>query len=273
MKPYSIVIPTCDNVHPKCGTLVDTLGNLKWAKRAIEEIIIVEDGERVCASLLNDFMSPIPLRLEHSPKWGNRAAARNVGARVAQAPFLVFLDDDMLVPDEAFLEAEADDQLVAWAFAEKRYIPLTVPREKWRNALKERSWSWLEQQSTTIPGQNKLTKGTDALYRFTSISCFGIVKKEVFWRTGGYDEEFVGWGPEDTEYLSRLMLDEPVFNLFPEIVTFHIDHYVTPYKRSEGRENERRFEAALLKRNQQFNIYRLAENIIAGKAILRKDSA
>ncbi len=96
----SVVIPT----HNRSDALAETLDRLsKQRFDADWEVIVVnnrstDDTDDVVGRL--NF--PVSLRLLHEEKAG-AAAARNAGARVSTAEFLIFLDNDILVESDFVL--------------------------------------------------------------------------------------------------------------------------------------------------------------------------
>ncbi len=97
----SVVIPT----YNRCAMLRDTLDSLREQTLSPEhfEVILVDDGSTDRTSGLASNTYPFRLQYIRQQNQGD-AAARNLGARISEADFLVFLDDDILV-DRGYLEA------------------------------------------------------------------------------------------------------------------------------------------------------------------------
>ncbi len=99
----SVVIRSCNRVAALCELI-------RAVQRQTEqdfEIVVVEQSTRVAAAdaaQLARLAADARVRiLRHPPLGGPRA--RNVGARAARAPVLVFMDDDDLPADETWLAA------------------------------------------------------------------------------------------------------------------------------------------------------------------------
>ena len=97
MPYFSIIVPTCDRGHLIC----QTLDSIKKQKFEDWECIIIDDGSiddtiELCKHFTkNDSRFVVRARPAHLKRGGNDA--RNYGASVAKAPFLIFLDSDDLI--------------------------------------------------------------------------------------------------------------------------------------------------------------------------------
>lgn len=95
---YAVVIPTIGR-----GTLADLLAALdRQREPRPEEVVVVDDrpAEHTEPLLLpGDSDGPVVRRVVRS--WGRGpAAARNLGWRLTATPWVVFLDDDVLIPED-----------------------------------------------------------------------------------------------------------------------------------------------------------------------------
>jgi hypothetical protein len=65
-----------------------------------------------------------------------------------------------------------------------------------------------------------------------------LLSKEHYWKAGGYDERFVGWGSEDSCFLkaARTMIDLPSKRI--EGVAYHLWHPVDPMRAAKRDESE-----------------------------------
>lgn len=54
-----------------------------------------------------------------------------------------------------------------------------------------------------------------------------IVGREVFLKTGGYDEQFRGWGAEDQDLIERVCIHQGPLVRSPDYVWLHMDHGVS----------------------------------------------
>lgn len=85
----TVLIP----IKSSLSTLKECLKSLEEQDQSfIEEVIIIENG----SNDVKDLKSSLPLRLVHL-KEGNRSKARNIGAKLAKTPLLIFLDADIVL--------------------------------------------------------------------------------------------------------------------------------------------------------------------------------
>lgn len=94
--PYDIVVPTVG--RPCLARLLDAL--VEGSGPPPDRIVIVDDRTRPAGGLLAALPCPSPAPLVHVVTSGGQgpAAARNAGWRATTAPWVAFLDDD-IVPD------------------------------------------------------------------------------------------------------------------------------------------------------------------------------
>lgn len=117
----------------------------------------------------------------------NRSWAMNVGARHAQADCLIFHDGDLLVPTTYAATARE------------------LTRLGYHGARLARLIFYLD-QATSTPIQAGRTIPTDPV-RIGEVraNCRAtlVMERQAYWRIGGHDESFSGWGGEDDELLQR----------------------------------------------------------------------
>lgn len=113
------------------------------------------------------------------------AAARNLGADAATAPWIAFLDDDVL-PDRGWAESLLDDLggLPEAVAASQGRIRVPLPRDR-RPSDSERNVAGLE----------------GALWISADLAC----RRDAFATVGGFDERFAGAYREDTDLALRLL--------------------------------------------------------------------
>jgi GT2 family glycosyltransferase len=172
--------------------LADLLQSLDRAQPGADmEIIVVDDGstppidQRVGRAWRN-----WPLTV-HRPEGqqASRAAARNSGARLAKGDVLLFLDADQVAPPRLPAEhlrfhAGAGPAVVVGF---RRHVAAVPPN--WRPEVRTRVTNVLSQNFAAIASAWYLT-----------FTCNLSVDAKTFTAVGGFDEGFVGWGLEDTEF-------------------------------------------------------------------------
>lgn len=124
------------------------------------------------------------------------AQARNLGARIAQGEQLVFLDVDCIPARELLADYAAGLKgcQAAIAMGEVYYLPAPLPA-LWRKED-------LVEQGASHPARrylrNELALQTQDYHLFWSLNF--AVSKQTFWDIGGFDENFHGYGAEDTDF-------------------------------------------------------------------------
>ena len=170
------------------------------------QVIIADDGSTVSTRLVIErYKQQLPIELVWQPDSGFRAArARNLAILRAEHDYIIFVDGDCLLPPDfienhlrlarrgkivagsrALISAQETDRLtrnserksIDQLFASHKFIklPLGALRD-----TKQRSWR-------------------------TVRSCnFGVCKADVI-DIHGFDEEYIGWGREDSDFVVRLL--------------------------------------------------------------------
>ena len=211
----SVIIPT----YNRNAILAESLPYLYRALQSIDgEIIIVNDSKTQAAEAPAG--SPVPLRIVNNPGQGP-ASARNYGASLAQSSLLLFLDDDVWVNAVAIqrtlqLHASQEhaafnpnwkypDALVQQCRASKfgRYL-LYHKLDRYEGWVTSLDW-----KSTTLFAVPKL-----AGFYFS-------VNKEDFSRVGGFNENFLFQGAEDSEFSKRLAANGVKMFVDPETMVEH----------------------------------------------------
>lgn len=160
-----------------------------------DEVVVVEMGESEGAlpSLC------IPLRQVVMGREGlPLAAARNAGRAAAASDTLLFLDVDCipasgLVPSLGAALAR-EDALICCPI---RYLPTDAVRDGWRED--ELEAAGLAHPARAFPDEGLVAIDNPGL--FWSLA-FGI-RTATFDRVGGFDEDFTGYGAEDTDFAFR----------------------------------------------------------------------
>jgi GT2 family glycosyltransferase len=196
----SIVIPT----HNRCGLLEKVLDRLatQTIDVAAMEVIVVADG---CSDdteeMLRSQNRPFDLRVVAQEQRG-AGASRNAGARVARAPIVIFIDDDiMAAPDlvEQHLRAHREEGTTVTI---GRLAPDPSPKVPgW--------WRWLEWQ---VEKQYRMMQaGQRPIDGRRLYSGNFSVEREAFLQVGGFDETLRH--SEDVELGLRLEQNDATFGL------------------------------------------------------------
>jgi GT2 family glycosyltransferase len=212
----SVIIPTRD----KASRLRLTLACLAEQRDAPPtEVVLVDDGSRDATAEVAS-AAELPLRVVTGPGAG-RAAARNLGASHSRAPYLVFLDDDILVSPNfvvAHLAAARPDRFVhgrlrELSFADRLVAELDGASPAWIRATRDqlveggagpryRCFSNALERAVEGMADGSLPDAAPWL------GCVGAnvgMPRTAWQATGGFDERFgTRWGCEDLELGLRL---------------------------------------------------------------------
>jgi len=164
------------------------LATLKEQQGVSCEIILVEQSwERLLGDESLPGVQHIHARSTSADMPFNKSWAMNVGARHARADTLIFHDGDMLAPVGY---AASVCELAVRGFQAAR-IPRLV-------FYPDQVTSELIQAERSLAAVRRIAEVRQ--------NCRGIslvMNKDAYWRIGGHDESFYGWGGEDDEILQR----------------------------------------------------------------------
>ena len=235
-----------------------------------DEIIVVDDGSQAdLQSAVNAIRSPVPTTLLRQEFEGNGAGpARNLGAAHGSGDIVLFCDSDCipdrhLVARHAFWHNRARRLVVAGARFHIDSTPATpeeiagsydlgalastpdigaAPTEDWRRHAGRRHRSF--------------TIGTD-IYR-SCLSSNLSVERETFLQVGGFSDQYVTWGAEDTELGWRLWNNGAFIVPDDSAVVFHQIQHDPPY--DSARQKARNTNRALMADRIPERFYRKHSN-------------
>lgn len=96
---YSFIIP-CFNRADEVHELLDSFVKLKPAGGSTFEIILVDGSPtEILKPVIHAYEKLLPVRHEHQPKLPI-SPSRNIGAQLAQGEYLIFLDSDVILPED-----------------------------------------------------------------------------------------------------------------------------------------------------------------------------
>lgn len=234
----SVVIPT----YNRCELLDRLLSQLAAQTVAANEfeIIVADDGSAdATKDVVESFGDLLRIKYHFQEDLGFRAAlARNTGARMAEAPVLVFVDAGEFVgPDfvAGHLAAHADERHYAVIGYVYGYNPATgVPMSGLHELMDEQPPADIVRAYGDDPTFQDVRQemleaigfdlGSLAMpwQFFWAGNC--SVRTADFWAVGGFDENFHGWGLEDLELAYRLFRRGMSFTFTPDAWTIEYPH-------------------------------------------------
>lgn len=170
------------------------------------EIVVVDDGSE---DGTGDMIAALETRcaLNYIRKdWGGRSGARNVGIEAARGKIIVFVDDDILAPEDFLRQHVRFHQRYPCSVI--RGPILNIPEHEFP---KDRKPGWKDYSGAFF------------------CTCNASVPAEIIRNLGGFDETFVEYGYEDNEMGWRL-------SRYGLKVHFNMDGYLyhyKPYKKEE----------------------------------------
>ncbi|MGZ3456549.1 MAG: glycosyltransferase family 2 protein, partial [Polyangiales bacterium] len=212
----SIVIPTKDRPSILRETL---LSALPAARDVSAEVIIVNDSKTAPVSVPE--VEGATVRVMDNPKSGV-ASARNLGARHARAPLLLFIDDDMIISSENLRvtlrlhgELPANSSLnLNWVYPPE--LQERIRRTHFGRYLMSNGFATLEGWCRGGAWRD------DALFRSDGItSQYLSISKAVFESVAGYDETFPHAGFEDYDLAMRLRQAGVDSYIYPLSFVYH----------------------------------------------------
>jgi glycosyltransferase involved in cell wall biosynthesis len=199
--------------HERPDALAAVLDSVARQRTAPDEIVIADDGSSAATQqVIATFSarSSVPVRRVSQPHEGFRAARlRNLGIAATTADYLVFIDGDMLLHPlfiaDHLLQARpgsytqgvrvlTDDALTQKLIAAPGALP-----SFWSAGLGGLRRLYLLHSAWLASLARTLANGVIAIK-----SCNLAAWRSDLVRVNGFNEAFVGWGPEDKELCARL---------------------------------------------------------------------
>jgi hypothetical protein len=165
-------------------------------------IVMVEQGpDRKVSAQLEAAVDTYIFALNPGPF--NRSWGRNIGANAATTPLLFFYDVDVIAPHDFLVRG-----LLAWqcgVLAVRPFSGMLYMDEESSDRVRERvaAESRVDCHDPSYIGGLHLNNKGGCTW----------VDRGLYFRIGGHDERFVGWGDEDYEFWDRLNVVAPVVTL------------------------------------------------------------
>lgn len=214
------------------------------------EVVVADDGSGPqTRALVERFArtSPIPIRHAWQEDRGFRAAAvRNLGVRSCDADLLVFLDQDV-IPARDWMEHHRRTYAPN-RFTVGGYVRLTpeesssLDLEKVRRGVHETMMNRERRMSLWKKHIFDLFYIATLRKVFPRISGanFGV-DRGLFEKVNGLDEEYEGWGKEESDLRTRMRLaGGGVRCLWHKSIVYHLWHPIHPTK-ADIRKNKERY--------------------------------
>ena len=204
MDDFTVIMPALNAAE----TLGRVLADLAASGRAPAEVIVIDDGSTDATPQIARDAGATVLHTSSGGGGGPRggSVARNLGARHASTPLLVFVDADVSVHPDTLgrLLEPFDDPAVAATFGSYDATPSHPSMvSRYRNLLHHHTHQHASREAWTF------------------WSGLGAVRAEVFRELGGFDEAMAGVSVEDIELGLRVHRHGRRIVLVPEAMATH----------------------------------------------------
>ena len=257
----SVVIPTYENFRLKHGSLSLVLSALSRCRPRPDEVVVVDnDSTEASAAYVRRLCRTHEATFLTCSRRASPAAARNIGIRSCTGEVVVFIDDDTVVPSHALgyvHRLTVDGSFCAGA--DRRYVPMDMERERVHAAFRKSGFDGLVAISKALPVPASMEPKTTGFHmqQVSFITNFGAALREHLIEVGALNEEFTGWGVEDTELMLRLLMRTSFRSMRGLVPVVHLDHPVSPYMWTEHWANTTKFMSSQRAIRRNFMLSRL----------------
>ena len=238
-KKCSIVIPTKD----KNSRLYLTLKCLEPQMDENSQIVVVFDGcSKETLDEFNTFKWKMNVKQVISENNVGRSAARNLGLKAADGDVVIFLDDDRLT-EKDFIKKHMAHHTDKRCVALGERFDAKVPDEKLLKLMKE---DRLSEVLASVKQHAKkefyyvikkwFVKNPYGKYRFMTFITGNVsIDRDLLLEIGGFDDNYKGWGYEDTDIGYRIVQKNIPYIQDDSIVCYHLYH---PHNRTTKSKEE-----------------------------------
>lgn len=229
-----VIIPTSKKIIESSHSICFTIRSLIAQTIQPKNIIVTTNCyNSLTISVLKEKFGDFIKIIEYEPNVNNISYARNLGARLGNSEIILFIDDDVILGDNGILEKIScrlryEDFYCGahrlWAPTEwAQYFDLKDSINHIQRIL---------QYSSFKPTSIDRFSGKRTFNDFSFIGNFGAIKRDIFNKVGGYDENYEGWTYQDTDLMMRLCLEGYSYLLMAddEISVYHLSHPVDKSK-------------------------------------------
>lgn len=203
---------------------------LRYAPNVLEsmQFLIVDDGSMVHPALpivkahnQLESLNITLLRIKSDIPW-NRGGARNLGSMEAVTPWLLHMDIDHVLSD----------------YDAKKLMMSTVNTRQWYRFKRLRVGAADDTRNKdTIPRESTMGEIKPHIDSY-------LISRQLYWQTGGYDEDYSGCLGGGSPFLKRLtaIIEPQVLSIYLRVYTKHVfsDSSVTTLDRSTDEYTRRR---------------------------------
>ncbi|EAJ5824684.1 glycosyltransferase [Campylobacter jejuni] len=233
-KTCALIITTY-NQKERLKLVLDSVKNLAFLPN---EVLIADDGSKEdTARLIEEYQKDFPCPLKHiwQEDEGFRAAkSRNNAIKASKSEYIILIDGDMIL-EKNFVKNHLE-------FAKRKVIlqgsRVILNKNESEEILKNNNYSlafnkkgFKNQRSIFLAKcVYKFSKLTKKFFKKSQLvkgskTCNMSFYKSDFEAIEGFNEKFIGWGREDSEFVARFLFNDGVFKRLKfNALAYHIYH-------------------------------------------------
>ncbi|AWB40609.1 glycosyltransferase [Campylobacter jejuni] len=233
-KTCALIITTY-NQKERLKLVLDSVKNLAFLPN---EVLIADDGSKEdTARLIEEYQKDFPCPLKHiwQEDEGFRAAkSRNNAIKASKSEYIILIDGDMIL-EKDFVKNHLE-------FAKRKVIlqgsRVILNKNESEEILKNNNYSlafnkkgFKNQRSIFLAKcVYKFSKLTKKFFKKSQLvkgskTCNMSFYKSDFEAIEGFNEKFIGWGREDSEFVARFLFNDGVFKRLKfNALAYHIYH-------------------------------------------------
>jgi cellulose synthase/poly-beta-1,6-N-acetylglucosamine synthase-like glycosyltransferase len=189
--------------------LLDSFTRLKLVENSKFEIILVDGSPtEILKSVISGYEKQLPVRHEHKPKLPI-SPSRNLGAQLAQGDYLIFLDSDVILPEDYLVHVDSFLQKTnadAFGGPDKAHESFTDIQKAISYAM------------TSFLTTGGIRGGKQHMHQYNPRGFNMGIRKSVFDSVHGYSQMTCG---EDIELSIRIINAGYAVKLNPDAFVYH----------------------------------------------------
>lgn len=205
---YSFIIP-CFNRADEVQELLESFTKLKPVDGVQFEIIFVDGSPtEILKPVIEAFAAKLPVHHEHKPKLPI-SPSRNLGAQLAKGDYLIFLDSDVILPEDYLIHVDSflqSNHADSFGGPDKAHESFTDTQKAISYAM------------TSFLTTGGIRGGKQHMHKFNPRGFNMGIRKSVFNAVHGYSSMTCG---EDIELSIRIIEAGYAVKLNPEAYVYH----------------------------------------------------
>lgn len=248
----SVIVLTYNNYSSKYGCIETVILSLMVQKYVEFEVIVVDNcSDKADYEQLANFIDSLQQRNRITlvkNSINNISAGRNLGCRASSGEMLVYMDDDIILPnDKVIFKLSEHFNDADYGYSAYREWMEEGWYEDNREKINHQIRSQISDMSISTKRPNPVVRRKKInrhLIR-TYIGNFGFIKKQLLIDTGYWDENFVGYGYEDDAMALELYLKSGRPQILKDISVIHVWHRISEHNYNQLNNNKLLYDQKL----------------------------